>query len=97
MYHILSLVLGIAAIVFSIHSVQVKGCLICCTVSGGLCGLSLLLQLADLDRLSQIMDSSAIYDTTHARVFAGTVLLALVLGLNILALLRGRKKDRDCC
>lgn len=97
MYNILSLLFGLAAIIFAIHSVQVKGCLICCTASGGLCGLSLLLQLADLDRLSQIMDSSAIYDTTHARVFAGMVLLALVLGLNILALLRGRKKDCETC
>lgn len=97
MYNVLSLLLGVAAIVFSIHSLQVKGCLICCTLSGGCCGLALLFQLMDTNQLVQIMDSSAIYDTAHARVVAGTVLLAVTVVLNILALLRGRNKDCDHC
>ena len=96
-FNSLSILLGIAAIVFAIHSLQVKGCLICCTVSGGLCGLALLCQLLELDRLAKITDASAIYDTVHARVLAAALLLVTVLGLNVLALLRGRKKDCGNC
>ena len=93
MYNIMSILLGLAALVFSLHSVQVRGCLICCTISGSLAGLSMLCQLLDLDRLSQIMDASAIYDTTHARVLAAAALVTAVTVLNITALLRSRKKD----
>lgn len=95
-FNIASILLGLAALVFAVHSLQVRGCLICCTVSGACCGLALLLQLAELDRLAGIMDSSAIYDTVHARVIAGAVLLILITALNVLALLRGRKKDPGC-
>lgn len=97
MYNILSLALGIAAIGFSIHSLQVKGCLICCTVSGGLCGLSLLCQLIDTDMLAKALDSSALFDTAHARVLAGAVLLAVCTALNVAALIRGRKKGCNNC
>ena len=97
MYNILSLLLGLAALVFAFHSAQVRGCLICCTVSGTLVGLSVLCQLIDLDRLAGIMDASAIYDTTHARVFAAAVLVTAVTALNLTALLRGRKKDCKTC
>ena len=89
--NIASILLGLAALIVSIHSLQVKGCLTCCTLSGSLCGLSLLLQLAELSRLVNIEDISAIYDTTHARVLAGTLLLLVCTALNVLALLRGRK------
>lgn len=96
LFNISSILLGIAALVFAIHSLQVRGCLICCTACGACCGLALLLQLAELDRLARIMDSAAIYDTVHARVLAGTVLLILCTVLNVLALLRGRKKASGC-
>ena len=89
--NIASIMLGLAALVFSIHSLQVRGCLTCCTLSGSLCGLAILLQLAELDRLANIPDISAIYDTLHARVLAGILLLVLCTALNLLALLRGRK------
>lgn len=95
-FNILSILLGLAALVFATHSLQVKGCLICATVSGGCCGLALLLQLAELNRLATISDSAAIYDTVHARVLAGAALLILCTALNVLALLRGRKKDSGC-
>jgi len=93
--NIASILLGLAALVFSIHSLQVKGCLTCCTLSGSLCGLSLLLQLAELDRLLKIADTAAIYDTLHARVLAGIALLTICTVLNVLALLRGRKMQRN--
>ena len=89
--NIASILLGLGALVFSVHSLQVKGCLTCCTLSGGFCGLALLLQLVQLDRLVNIADISAIYDTLHARVLAGVLLLTVCTILNILALLRGRK------
>lgn len=94
--NIASILLGLAALVFSIHSLQVKGCLTCCTLSGSCCGLALLLQLAELNRLAEILDSAAIYDTVHARVIAGTLLLVGITVLNVLALLRGRKQESGC-
>lgn len=97
MYNILSLILGICALVFAFHSMQVRGCLICCTLSGSLCGLSMLCQLIDMDRLAKVLDSAALFDTAHARVLAGAVLLITVTALNLLALLRGRKKDCQTC
>ena len=92
-----SILLGLAAIVFAIHSVQVKGCLICCTASLGLGGISVLCQLYELQRLSGIGDWAAIEDTLGARCFAGAILLAVLLILNIAALLRGRKKTCGNC
>ena len=92
-----SILLGLAAIVFAVHSVQVKGCLICCTVGLGTIGLSLLCQLLELKRLAGIGDFSAIEDTLGARCFAAVVLIAVVLILNIAALLRGRKKSCSNC
>lgn len=97
MYNILSLILGLAALVFAFHSARVRGCLVCCTVSGTLSGFSVLCQLIDLDRLAGILDASAIYDTTHARVIAAAVLVSAVTILNLAALLRGRNKDCKTC
>ena len=89
--NIASILLGLAALVFSVHSLQVKGCLTCCTLSGGCCGLAIALQLAELDRLVRIADIAAVYDTVHARVLAGIALLCLCTALNVAALLRRRK------
>ena len=93
LFNILSIVLGICALVFAAHSLQVRGCLTCCTLSGICTGAALLCQLLELDRLAKIMDSSAIYDTIHARTLAAAALLALCAVLNICALLRGRKQN----
>lgn len=97
LYDICSIILGLAAIVFAVHSVQVKGCLICCTATATLTGISLLCQLLELKRLAGIGDFSAIDDTLGARCFAAGVLLAAVLILNLCALLRGKKKNCDNC
>ena len=93
MLNLLSLILGIAALVFAIHSVQVKGCLICCTAGLGCCAISLLCQLLELNRLAGIRDWSAIDDTIGARVLAAGVLLVLSLGIQTAALLRSRKQS----
>ena len=92
--NILSLVLGIAALVFAVHSVQVRGCLICSTLSGACCSASLLCQLMDNDRIARLEDISAMLDTAHTRVVCGAVLLIACTGLNVLALIRSRK---TCC
>lgn len=96
-FNLASILLGLAAIVFAVHSIQVKGCLICCTVGLGTTGLSLLCQLLELKRLAGIGDFAAIDDTLGARCFAAGVLLAAVLILNLCALLRGRKQNCDNC
>ena len=90
--NILSLLLGLAALVFAVHSVQVRGCLICSTVSGFCCSASLLCQLLDNDRIARIEDVAAMLDTAHARVVCGAVLLIVCTGLNVIALLRSKKK-----
>lgn len=90
--NLLSLLLGLAALVFSIHSLRVRGCLTCCTLSGLCCALSLLCQLLDNDRLARLENISAVLDTAHARAVCASVLLTLCTVLNLLALLRSRKK-----
>ena len=90
--NLLSLLLGLAALMFAIHSVQVRGCLVCSTFSGTCCSASLLCQLMDNDRIAGIQDVAAMLDTAHARVICGAVLLIACTGLNLLALLRSRKK-----
>lgn len=96
-FNLASILLGISAIVFAIHSLQVRGCLICCTVSGALTGISLLCQLVALKFLAQIGDWAAIEDTIGARCFAAVALLAVIVILNLGALLRGRKKGCETC
>ena len=95
MYNLLSLLMGLAAIFCSILSLKRKGSLLWCTVSGFFCGASLLCQLIDTERLSKIMDSSAIYDTAHGRVVAGVILLTVVTALNLAALLSSGKDPRS--
>ena len=91
--HLLSLILGLAALIFAIHSVQVKGCLICSTFSGFCCSASLLCQLMDNNRIARIEDVAAMLDTAHARVVCGAVLLVGCTVLNGIALLRNRKNS----
>ena len=95
--NLLSLLLGIAALVFAFHSMQVRGCLICSTASGFCCSASLLCQLLDNDRIAQLEDIAAMLDTAHARVVCGAVMLIACTLLNIAALLRSRKKECDTC
>ena len=91
--NMLSLLLGIAAIGFAFHSLQVRGCLICSTLSGTCCSAALLCQLMDNDRLSQLEDIAAMLDTSHARVVCAGMLLGICTVLNLLALLRSRKQS----
>ena len=95
--NLLSLLLGIAALVFAVHSIQVRGCLICSTLSGFCCSASLLCQLADNDRISQLEDIAAMLDTAHVRVVCGGVLLVLCTALNVIALLRYSRQKNNAC
>ena len=94
--NLLSLALGIAAIVFAFHSLQVRGCLACCTLSGACCSAALLCQLMDNDRISRLEDVAAMLDTAHARVVCAAALLITCTVLNTIALLRSRKKGCGC-
>lgn len=96
-FNLASILLGIAAIVFAVHSLQVRGCLICCTVCAGTTGLSLLCQLFALNYLAGIGDWAAIEDTIGARCLAAAVLLGVILVLTIAALIRSRKKGCETC
>ena len=92
--NLLSLILGLAALVFAVRSIQVRGCLICSTLSGFCCSASLLCQLLDNDRIAQLQDIAAMLDTAHARVVcAGTLLIACTM-LNVIALIRSKKQNR---
>jgi len=96
--NMISLILGIAAIVFAVHSLRVRGCLTCCTLSGFFCSAALLCQLMENDRIARLEDVSAMLDTAHARAVCAALLLGLCTALNLAALLRGRKQAgcRDC-
>ena len=91
--NLLSLLLGIAALVFAFHSMQVRGCLICSSASGFCCSASLLCQLLDNDRIARIEDVAAMLDTAHARVVCGAALLIACTVLNGIALIRSRKQS----
>ena len=91
--NILSLLLGLAALIFAIHSLQVRGCLICCTLSGFCCSASLLCQLLDNDRIARLEDIAAMLDTAHARVVCAAALLIACTVLNAIALIRSRKQS----
>lgn len=95
--NLFSLLLGIAALVFAFHSVQVRGCLICSTLSGTCCSGALLCQLLDNDRIALIQDVAAMLDTAHARVVCGAALLILCTSLNVIALIRNRKEGCRTC
>ena len=92
--NLLSLLLGLAALGFSVHSVLVRGCLISSTLSGFCCSASLLCQLMDNDRIARLEDIAAMLDTAHARVVCGGALLILCIILNTIALLRSRKQQK---
>ena len=96
--NLLSLLLGIACLLFAVHSVQVKGCLICSTLSGFCCSASLLCQLMDNDRIARMEDIAAMLDTAHARVVCGAVLLIACTVLNGIALMRSRNQTgcKEC-
>ena len=92
--NLLSLLPGISAIVLAVRGVKVRGSLVSSTISGICCSASLLCQLMDNDRISQLEDIAAILDTAHARAVCAGVLLALCTALHIAALLRSRKKAK---
>lgn len=92
--NLLSILLGVGALVFAVHALRVRGCLICCTASLGLCGGALVCQLYELYRLTLIGDTAAVYDTAHARFLAGSILLVLTLGIHLMALLSGKNRKQ---
>ena len=94
---ILSLVLGLVSLLFAVHALQVRGCLICCTVSLVSCGLSLVCQIGELYRLTQIGDVAAVCDTVQARLTAACALLALTAGMHLAALIRSKKQKCEAC
>ena len=83
---------GHCRLVFAVHSVQVRGCLACCTLSGVCSSAALLCQLVEVNRPAQSPDAAAILDTAHARVVCAAVLLALFTVLNAVALIRSRSQ-----
>ena len=93
--NILSLLLGMAAIVFAVHSIRVRGCLVCCTLSGVCCSSALLCQLVDNDQISRLPDVAAMLDTAHARVVCAAILLTVCTALNVAAVIRSRNQQ-DC-
>lgn len=87
MFNLLSLALGLAAILFAIHSIRVHFCPACCILSFTCCCGALTSQLLEVRHLVDIGDWSALMDTMDAVIFAAAVLFALTVFLNLLALL----------
>ena len=53
-------------------------------ISFGTCGAALLCQLAEIDRLTQIGDTAALYDTIHARFLTGCCVLGLTVAVHLI-------------
>ena len=87
-YNLLSILLGLAAFGFAIHSIHVRFCPICCVLSFSFCGASLVSQLLEIRRRVSTSDWSALMDTVDAVVFAAVSLLSITLVMNLLALAR---------
>ena len=95
MYNLLSLTLGILAWIFG-GSAALRGKFgVFSFGSLSLCGLSLVLQLYELRRRVDLSDWSALLDTAGALTFAASVLVAVTLALNGIALLRERKTQKE--
>ena len=88
LYNLLSILLGLAAFGFAIHSIQVRFCPTCCILSFACCGGALVCQFLEIRRRVQISDWSALMDTMDAVVFAAFILLAVTLLLNFVSLFR---------
>lgn len=58
------------------------------------CCAALFLQLCEVRHRANILDTSAIYDTIGAVVFAAATLITVTVVLNGIALIRGRQKTR---
>lgn len=73
--------LGLSAAVMSLRSGRKEKFTV---ISFGTCGAALLCQLAEIDRLTQIGDTAALYDTIHARFLAGCCLLGLTVAVHLI-------------
>lgn len=94
MNNLLSLGTGLLAWGLGIAAVRKTGRRLYSFCSMALCGVSLVLQLWEVSRHAWISDFSAIQDTAPAVATAATVLLIVTLGLNGIALLRGRPDEK---
>lgn len=87
MYNIGSLVLGFAAWVIPLFAIGKKyRFALCCIGSLCCCGVSLFLQLLEVQNRVHINDWSALLDTIDAVVLAAVVLLCGVIVTNLIAL-----------
>ena len=95
MFNIGSLIIGIGAWVFAILAIisptawsSHKNT----TVSFGFCVFACALQLFEINRRVQLGDFAAIEDTIRAVLIAAVTLVLVTTVLNLLALLKARKK-----
>ncbi len=94
LYSLLSLGLGFLSWGLGAAAVVKKGGPWLVFSSMGACCGALLVQLLEVRNRAERMDASAIYDTIGAVVFAAVTLITVTVVLNIIALVRGRKKTR---
>ena len=90
-----SIILGLGAWSFGSMAIASKkmSASYCFSVgSFGMCAVSLLLQLLEINNRINISDFSAIEDTIRAVIIAAVVLVVVTIVLNIAALFKG--KDR---
>ena len=93
MFNVSSVVLGLLAWLFAALGIgagkyrqeAALGSYICC-------GTSLIFQLCEIDRRTDISDYAAIEDTIEGVIYCAALLLAVTIILNFAAILRHRRK-----
>ena len=93
MFNVLSIILGICAWLFAGFAIVASRTATAhknTLVSFGLCGISIVFQLFEINRRVLIGDFSAIEDTIQAVIIASVVLIAVTVILNVIALKNNR-------
>lgn len=98
MLNIGSFLLGICAWLFAglaISSPKAVASYRNTSISFGLCVISLALQMFEINRRVLLGDYTAIEDTIQAVLAAAVVLILVTIALNLLALLKVKKKEAN--
>lgn len=93
--NILSLLLGFVAWGLGLAAIiraKTGGSYVTTVLSFSFCAVSLILQLFEVQNRVNIGDFSAIADTIRAVILAAVTLVAVTVALNLVALVKARKK-----
>lgn len=94
LFNLISIVLGITAWVlgsFSASAKDIRKSHGLSVASFSACGISLVSQFLEIGRRAALYDYTAIEDTIRGVIIAAAVLVAVTIGLNVMAFMRREK------